>query len=262
MDVNPLPADPPAPQAPPVNGDDLDIDRVQPPEGPVRRLTTVSGERGRGFAVVIQRTALNAMHEHGQSDTTVEVCGVLVGELCHDRFGPYLLIIDHIAGDKATSKAAQVTFTAETWNTIQSEMEAKHAGKKVVGWYHTHPGFGVFLSGMDLFIQDNFFNLAWQVAWVYDPLAEIDGVFVWKLGKSIKADFLVEENAGAQGHDFRAALPDKLHPAAVTQRKTLRERALNIVLLSLVFAGCFAIIWYALDWLSSHGYRVRLPIDS
>ena len=241
--------------------DDLDISKVESDESPVRRLQRVSGDRGKGFCVVVQRSALNAIHAHGHSDTSVEVCGVLVGEVRHDRVSPYLLITDHIAGDKATSKAAQVTFTADTWNNIQSEMEAKHADKKVVGWWHTHPGFGVFLSGMDLFIQDNFFNLAWQVAWVYDPLAETDGVFVWKNGKSQKADFLIEENAGPAGHDFRAGLKPGEHPAAVYRRRTLRERVANTAMLVLVFVATFAMIWYAMGWMRGHGIRVRLPIE-
>ncbi|HEX8325571.1 MAG TPA: Mov34/MPN/PAD-1 family protein [Tepidisphaeraceae bacterium] len=241
--------------------DDLDVDRVTPDDGPVRRLDRVMGERGAGFAVVVQRSALNAIHAHGRQDTAVEICGVLVGELRHDRVSPYLLITAHIPGDKATSRETQVTFTAETWNQIQAAMETQYVGKKVVGWYHTHPGFGVFLSGMDLFIQDNFFNLAWQVAWVYDPIAEIDGVFVWRGGKSVQAKFLIEEDGRADGHDFRAALPAVDHPANVAARLTLRERLANVALLTLVFLACFASIWYALKWLSGHGFRVRLPIE-
>ena len=35
---------------------------------------------------------------------------------------------------------------------------------KIVGWYHTHPGFGVEFSEMDLFIQQNFFGGPAQIA--------------------------------------------------------------------------------------------------
>lgn len=253
MDLTPTAATP--------QSEDLDVVRVDADAGPVRRLDRVMGERGTGFAVVIQRSALNAIHQHGRSDTNVEVCGVLVGELRHDRVSPYLLIAAHIPGDKATSRETQVTFTAETWNQIQAAMETKFVGQKVVGWYHTHPGFGVFLSGMDLFIQDNFFNLAWQVAWVYDPVAETDGVFVWRAGKSVKADFLIEEDEGNHGHDFRGTLPAGDHPAAVAERASRRERWADFALLTLVFLACFALIWYAMSWMRSHGFRVRLPIE-
>jgi hypothetical protein len=40
-----------------------------------------------------------------------------------------------------------------------------------VGWYHTHPGFGVEFSEMDLFIQRNFFSGPTQIALVTDPLS-------------------------------------------------------------------------------------------
>ena len=49
-------------------------------------------------------------------------------------------------------------------------MDSHHQGKRVVGWYHTHPGFGVEFSEMDLFIQRNFFPDSAQIALVTDPL--------------------------------------------------------------------------------------------
>ena len=257
MDVTPAP---PSTIEPP-RRDDLDADRVLCTDGPVRRLTRVSGPRDPGFAVVIQRSALEAIHAHGQSDTGVEVCGVLVGEVCRDRVSTYLLISAHVEGDKATSKETQVTFTAETWNVIQAAMEKKHVGKKVVGWYHTHPGFGVFLSGMDLFIQDNFFNLPWQVAWVYDPMDGTDGVFVWRAGRSERAEFLIEEDLGVSGHDFRATLPAKNRPSVVAARRSKRARAAQFVLMVLTFLACFAGIWYGMGWMTAHGFRIRLPIE-
>ncbi|MBC7782353.1 MAG: Mov34/MPN/PAD-1 family protein [Burkholderiales bacterium] len=248
----------PAPDRP--ERPELDISRVERDNGPMRVLRKVTSPRGEGFEVVIQRSALEAIHAHGREDTTVEICGVLVGNLHHDRQGPYLLIDAHVPGEKATSRGTQVTFTAETWEGIQKEME-KHPDQKIVGWYHTHPGFGVFLSGMDLFIQDNFFNLPWQVAWVYDPIAETDGAFVWRAGKSEKADFLIEENAGERGHDFRKTLnPDGSLTSAELRR--LRGASLRrVVRAVIVFMIFFLVAWFGLRWLTDHGYKVRWPIE-
>ena len=36
---------------------------------------------------------------------------------------------------------------------FNASLEREHPGLKIVGWYHTHPGFGVEFSEMDLFIQ-------------------------------------------------------------------------------------------------------------
>src|SRR3954447_25139327 len=71
-------------------------------------------------------------------------------------------------------------------------MERNHHGRKILGWYHTHPGFGIFLSEMDLFIQNNFFPEPWQVASVYDPKSGEDGIFVWKRGHATLDPYLVD----------------------------------------------------------------------
>jgi proteasome lid subunit RPN8/RPN11 len=185
----------------------VDASNVALQEWPQMAPPRVNGRREGGFQTVIKRTVLDQIHDHGRSNTEVEICGVLVGSVFQDEFGPYLYITDMIKGDAASQHATQVTFTAETWDHIQNVMDREHVGKSIVGWYHTHPGFDIFLSGMDLFIQDNFFNLPWQVALVYDPIGEKEGLFVWRKGKSEKESYLVEEDPAAE-QAMRKPLPD------------------------------------------------------
>jgi|GEM_PF-2314007 len=147
------------------------------------------------FQAIFTHEVINEIHAHGKTSMDAEICGVLVGNLYRDSHGPYLRIHASIRGDSAESHNAQVTFKAETWQHIQETMERDHARARIVGWYHTHPGFGIFLSGMDLFIQDNFFNLPWQIAMVYDPQAEEDGVFIWRNEKSERETRLTEPPA-------------------------------------------------------------------
>jgi proteasome lid subunit RPN8/RPN11 len=151
--------------------------------------------RGKGFQIVFRRSVLNEIQRHGGATPEVEICGVLVGNVYRDSTGPFLLVEAMIRGDFAGSANAQVTFTAETWNHIQGVMEAQHPDQKIVGWYHTHPDFGIFLSEMDLFIHGNFFNLPWQIAYVLDPINHEDGVFEWRNGKAERSSFCTEEDA-------------------------------------------------------------------
>ena len=81
------------------------------------------------------------------------------------------------------ASASTLTFTHETWDYVYKEQGAKYPDKKIVGWQHTHPSYGIFLSNYDLFIQENFFNLPFQVAYVIDPIQKIRGFFQWKNGK-------------------------------------------------------------------------------
>jgi proteasome lid subunit RPN8/RPN11 len=183
----------------------LDITAINASEFPERENVRLTGKRAKHFQAIMCRTVLDEIHAHGQSITDAEICGVLVGNVYHDKFGPYLRIHASIRGDKAQGHAAQVTFTDETWTQINEKMDRGYADAKMVGWYHTHPGFGIFLSGMDLFIQDNFFNLPWQVAFVYDPIGGDEGMFFWRKGKTQREKILieepdVEEARGREGH--------------------------------------------------------------
>jgi proteasome lid subunit RPN8/RPN11 len=72
-----------------------------------------------------------------------------------------------------------VTFTQDTWEHIYKIKDKEYPEERIVGWYHSHPGFGVFLSDHDTFIHKNFFSSALQVAWVYDPHSDEEGCFGW-----------------------------------------------------------------------------------
>ena len=134
--------------------------------------------------VLIEKQVFDELLTHGRETTSVELCGVLVGSTCRDDAGPFLLIDGSIRGKHTRNEGAQVTFTHDTWDHIHKEMETRFKNKTIVGWYHTHPGFGIFLSDMDKFIQDYFFNQPFQVALVIDPLSSKEGLFAWVDGKT------------------------------------------------------------------------------
>jgi proteasome lid subunit RPN8/RPN11 len=131
------------------------------------------------FRIFLTEAAFDRAVARGDNDTTREIGGVLVGELLRDDAGPYLRIDATIDALHAEEKGAELTFTHATWEHIHKEMDTRHKDKRVVGWYHTHPGFGIFLSDRDQFIQRSFFNLPFQVAFVYDPKSHEHGMFTW-----------------------------------------------------------------------------------
>ena len=104
------------------------------------------------FQIVAKQSVLDDIHAHGKTSMESEVCGVLVGDVYCDIMAPWAYIEHSIRGEKRVGKQTQVTITSETWNLIHETLDRDFPGKKIIGWYHTHPGFGIFLSGMDLFI--------------------------------------------------------------------------------------------------------------
>ncbi len=160
-----------------------DVLRIEPEDLASRPFPARESE----YRVILESDAHQAILAHARSAADIELCGVLVGDLYRDDDGPYLVITDIIAGRAAKQGDTSVTFTHSTWEQIHREMDAKYAGRRIVGWYHTHPGFGVFLSEVDLFAHKNFFNAAWQVALVVDPKGDQIGLFFWKDGAIVRA---------------------------------------------------------------------------
>jgi proteasome lid subunit RPN8/RPN11 len=136
--------------------------------------------------VVLAEDAFDRAVARGAADLTREIGGVLVGELLRDAGGPYLHVTATIDALHAEEKGAELTFTHATWEHIHGEMDRQHENKKLVGWYHTHPGFGVFLSDRDQFIHRSFFDLPFQVAFVYDPKSREHGMFAWRDGEAAR----------------------------------------------------------------------------
>lgn len=169
-----------------------DIDRVDASDWQERAFPIDDGRRQTAVRVVMKQSVLNDIHKHGQADTSVEICGVIIGQGYYDEHGPFIYVEGNIRGQHSDSKAAQVTFTGETWNHIHNELDNNHPDLKILGWYHTHPGFGIFLSGMDLFIHENYFSAEHQLAFVYDPIGGDEGLFVWRNGKAIRDGYLIE----------------------------------------------------------------------
>lgn len=115
------------------------------------------------------------IRQHARSQSKTEVCGVLLGSEADGLTS----IEACISGENAAQGGAHVTFTQDTWEHIYKIKDRDFPDARIVGWYHSHPGFGVFLSDHDTFIHKNFFESPQQVAWVYDPHSDEEGCFGW-----------------------------------------------------------------------------------
>lgn len=120
------------------------------------------------------------MEAHAASDTSVELGGVLLGGQFHDADGkPFVVITDSLRAKHYESTKGSFKFTKEAWTEITKERNQYPDDLQMVGWYHTHPDWGVFLSGMDMFICDNFFNRPLDMAYVIDPCRGDRAMFQW-----------------------------------------------------------------------------------
>ena len=129
--------------------------------------------------LVVDSEVVRLIRQHARSSGKTEVCGVLIGQDRDHR----IEVAACIEGQNADEAGAHVTFTQDTWEHIYAVKDKKYPDERIVGWYHSHPGFGVFLSDHDTFIHKNFFSSPGQVAWVFDPHSDEEGCFGWSGGR-------------------------------------------------------------------------------
>ncbi|NYF78069.1 Mov34/MPN/PAD-1 family protein [Granulicella arctica] len=129
-------------------------------------------------SIQIDAEVTRQIRQHARSSMATEVCGVLIGDLLPGSETD-VAIFAAIAGVNAAQAGTHVTFTQDAWEHIYKVKDADYPDARIVGWYHSHPGFGVFLSEHDTFIQQNFFSAPNQVAWVFDPHSDEEGCFGW-----------------------------------------------------------------------------------
>ena len=116
---------------------------------------------------------------HALSDLDAELGGVLLGGQYEDDQGqPFVVISDSLRAEHYENSKGSFKFTHETWSDITRKRDEFPADLEMVGWYHTHPSMGVFLSHYDTWLHSNFFPEPWQVALVVEPVSATGGFFV------------------------------------------------------------------------------------
>lgn len=130
-------------------------------------------------SVFMTQTAYSRICVHSISDMKNEVGGYLVGQWCLDENKQQFIVIEHALPARYTRQGSvYLTFTQDSLVDIHDQLDTNYKGQKIVGWYHTHPSMGVFLSHYDTWLHSHFFPEPWQVALVVEPVKATGGFFV------------------------------------------------------------------------------------
>jgi len=81
---------------------------------------------------------------------------------------------------------AHLEFTPDSWLSIMNYASAQHSTENLVGWYHSHPNHGVFMSSIDMRTQTAFFSHSWCLSVVCDPIRREIGYFLGRNAKRVK----------------------------------------------------------------------------
>ncbi|KAI7832047.1 putative RPN11-26S proteasome regulatory subunit [Kickxella alabastrina] len=157
----------------------------------------------------ISSLALLKMLKHGRAGVPMEVMGLMVGEFVDD----YTVRVADVFAMPQAGTAVSVESIDEAYQAAMMEM-LKQTGRaeSVVGWYHSHPGFGCWLSSVDVNTQQSFERLnSRAVAVVIDPIQSVRGKVV------IDAFRLIESSTAVTGVEPRQSTSNigQLHKPSV-----------------------------------------------
>jgi len=114
--------------------------------------------------------------KHGRAGVPMEVMGLMLGEFVDD----YMVQVKDVFAMPQSGTGVSVEAVDPVFQTKMLDM-LKQTGRPemVVGWYHSHPGFGCWLSGVDINTQQSFEALNPRaVAVVVDPIQSVKGKVV------------------------------------------------------------------------------------
>ena len=171
------------------------------------------------------------MLKHGRAGVPMEVMGLMLGEFVDDYtvsqdikyfsvslfFVVQVRVIDVFAmpqsGTGVSVEAVDPVFQAKMLDML------KQTGRPemVVGWYHSHPGFGCWLSGVDINTQQSFEALSDRaVAVVVDPIQSVKGKVVIDAFRLINPNMMVlgqepRQTTSVLGHLVKPSIQALIH---------------------------------------------------
>ena len=170
------------------------------PENALPQNILPMGERvEEGKNVYLSQKVYRVIHKFTRNKLTNESGGVLLGSTIEEFGKTNILISGFIEAKYCEATPTTLKFTHATWDYIHQEMEKRFPGMKIMGWIHTHPDFGVFLSDYDKFIHENFFSEENQIAYVIDPIRREEGLYFWINGRLEKCrGFYIFDRTGVR----------------------------------------------------------------
>ncbi|KAF7793638.1 hypothetical protein EIP86_004753 [Pleurotus ostreatoroseus] len=167
-----------------------------------------------GETIHISSLALLKMLKHGRAGVPMEVMGLMIGEFVDD----YKVDVIDVFAMPQSGTTVSVESVDHVFQMKMMEM-LKQTGRSetVVGWYHSHPGFGCWLSSVDINTQQSFESLdSRSVAVVIDPIQSVKGKVVIDAFRLIQPQTIVSGNEPRQttsniGHINKPTIQALIH---------------------------------------------------
>jgi len=150
----------------------------------------------------MSKPAMDKVVEHAKSKGHEEVVGVLIGSV----IGQTVVVEDAITG-RIESTATRAVLPPDTIARIADDILKQRIQGNIVGWYHSHPGYGIFMSNVDIATQTKLQQFSpYVTALIIDPSTDQVGFFT--LDASGTPQSIPPENVRIFGEGEEPAPPE------------------------------------------------------
>ena len=137
-------------------------------------------ESGEGPSVLIKQNTFDIVEEFLGSDISREhggflIGGIVVGGFQDANFATFVMYA--IPCPAASGSLSHLTLDHDCWELVNKHPNIQDDSLSIVGWFHSHPGMPVTMSKKDKFIQSQFFDSPWQIAWIMDPINSVHAMY-------------------------------------------------------------------------------------
>ncbi|MBL7062493.1 MAG: Mov34/MPN/PAD-1 family protein [Dehalococcoidia bacterium] len=203
--------------------------------------------------IYIDKQAYDDINRHGAANPEREIVGILLGNFSEDGSGKYRVdVVGIVKSESAPGNKTQAQFTHEVWLQLVESAKRDYPNQKVVGWYHTHPGFGAFMSDDDVNSHRLAFSNPWHVAAVCDPIKNELCFFGWD-------DSEIKAIKGFYTYEVPAKEP-KLLPSPERKTPSRTKAPAFLIPVLVLFVALFTIIGLAFTvWLPGEQKKTSQP---
>jgi 26S proteasome regulatory subunit N11 len=126
--------------------------------------------------ITVSPLALLKMLKHARAGIPMEVVGLMLGHFVND----YQIVLTDVFSMPQRGNTVSIEDIDPVYQTKMLSMLAQVGRPEaVIGWYHSHPGFGCWFSGTDMNTQQSFEQLnSKAVGIVVDPIQSVKGKVV------------------------------------------------------------------------------------
>lgn len=132
--------------------------------------------------VMIDADVHREIEEFAAQDRQSECVGLMLGTVSVEGQERVVHISAVAPAAEAVGCRTSVRMTLDAWESTLRIRDEDYPDLRVLGWFHTHAGWGIFVSDSDVFVHQHFFPHPDMVAYVLDPTTGRDGFFHWRSG--------------------------------------------------------------------------------